>query len=88
MRAIEFSLIILIAAFSSGCVLQIPAQPQREYTIIVLPGPDTDAASKEDDQHSEDAGPREQLKHEFHSASGILSEPQLHPVELSTDRDL
>lgn len=79
---------VLIAVFSSGCVFQIPAQPQREYTIIVLPAPDSAADSTDDDRKSEEVGPRNQLKREFHATSGNLSEPQLHPVELSTDNDL
>lgn len=86
MRTIEFSLIILVSAFSSGCVIQIPAQPKSEYTVIVIPAPASTSDSRSDDQGSDDVNPGDQLKHEFRTTSGNSSEPQLQPLELSTDR--
>jgi hypothetical protein len=86
MRTIEFTLIILIAAFSSGCVLQIPPEPQREYTIILLPASDSAVDSRNEEEKSGEDNLRGQPKHDSQATSGNLSEPHLHPVELLIER--
>ena len=86
MRTIEFSLIMLLSAFSSGCIMQMPAQPRHEYTIIVIPVPASAADSAEDGQGSEEVIPPGQSKDDSHAASGNLSEPHLHPAELLIER--
>jgi hypothetical protein len=83
MRAIEFSLIVLLSAFLGGGCVQIP---QPRYTIILIPMPESVADSADDGRGSEEVIPPGQSKHDSQATSGSLSEPHLHPAELSIER--
>jgi hypothetical protein len=67
--------------------MQMPSQPRHEYTIILIPVPESAADSADDGQGSEEVIPPGQSKHDWQATSGNLSEPQLHPAELLIERD-
>ena len=87
MRTIEFSLIVLLSALSGGCIVQMPSQPRHEYTIILIPVPDSVADSSDDGQGSEGVAPPGRSERDRQATSGNLGEPHLHPAELLIERD-
>ena len=64
----------------------LPAQPRHEYTIILIPVPASGADSADNGQGAGEITPPGESRHDSQATSGNLSEPHLHPAELSIER--